>query len=127
MALPFGGVGTLGGVLLGLLIVVAALGVLTLFGRRRQAQRRGATRRLAAVETLVLRITTGSSGVPVPPLEGSPSRPIRSTTAMPLDTRPSVAYSGARSGAWPVTTKNWLPAVPDGSDAVLAMATMPRW
>ncbi len=38
VALPFGGVGTLGGVLLGLLIVVAVLGLLTLFGRRRQAR-----------------------------------------------------------------------------------------
>jgi hypothetical protein len=45
VALPFGGVGTIGGVLLGLLIVTAILGVLALFGRRRQAkaqaQRRG--------------------------------------------------------------------------------------
>ncbi|HYI35407.1 MAG TPA: hypothetical protein VEX39_02295 [Thermoleophilaceae bacterium] len=38
VALPFGGVGTLGGVLGGLIIVVAALGVLTLLGRRRQAR-----------------------------------------------------------------------------------------
>jgi hypothetical protein len=37
-ALPFGGVGFLGGLLIGLLIVVAVLGVLTLFGRRRQAK-----------------------------------------------------------------------------------------
>ena len=51
---------------------------------------------------------------------------MRSTTPRPLDTRPSVAYSGVRSGAWPVTTKNWLPAVPGGSAPVLAMATMPR-
>jgi hypothetical protein len=36
--LPFGGVGTIGGVLLGLIIVAAALGLLTLFGRRRQAR-----------------------------------------------------------------------------------------
>jgi hypothetical protein len=36
VALPFGGVGTGGGVLIGLLIVVAALGILTLLGRRRQ-------------------------------------------------------------------------------------------
>ena len=45
VALPFGGVGTIGGVLLGLLIVTAILGVLALLGRRRQAkaqaQRRG--------------------------------------------------------------------------------------
>ncbi|MDQ3644329.1 MAG: hypothetical protein M3356_02330 [Actinomycetota bacterium] len=38
VALPFGGVGTLGAVLLGLLIVAAALGVLILLGRRRQAK-----------------------------------------------------------------------------------------
>ncbi len=38
VALPFGGVGILGGVLLGLLIVILVLGVLTLLGRRRQAR-----------------------------------------------------------------------------------------
>jgi hypothetical protein len=38
VALPFGGVGVGGGLLLGLLIVVAVLGVLTLLGRRRQAK-----------------------------------------------------------------------------------------
>jgi hypothetical protein len=38
VALPFGGVGTLGALLLGLVIVAAVLGVLTLFGRRRQAR-----------------------------------------------------------------------------------------
>ena len=38
IALPFGGVGTLGAVLLGLVIVAAALVVLTLLGRRRQAR-----------------------------------------------------------------------------------------
>ncbi len=36
LALPFGGVGLLGGLLLGLLIVAAVLALLTLFGRRRQ-------------------------------------------------------------------------------------------
>jgi hypothetical protein len=36
IALPFGGVGTAGGVLLGILLVIAILGVLTLVGRRRQ-------------------------------------------------------------------------------------------
>jgi hypothetical protein len=40
VALPFGGVGTLGGMILGLVIVVAALGALTLFGRRRQNKAR---------------------------------------------------------------------------------------
>jgi hypothetical protein len=44
IALPFGGVGTLGGILLGLLIVAAVLGVLALFGRRRQARARAAQR-----------------------------------------------------------------------------------
>ena len=38
VALPFGGVGTIGAVLLGLLIVAAVLGVLTLLGRRRQSK-----------------------------------------------------------------------------------------
>lgn len=38
VALPFGGVGTIGGLLLGLLIVVGALAVLALLGRRRQAK-----------------------------------------------------------------------------------------
>ena len=38
VAMPFGGVGTLGGLLLGLLIVVGALAVLALLGRRRQAK-----------------------------------------------------------------------------------------
>ena len=36
--LPFGGTGAFGALLLGLFIVAAALGVLTLFGRRRQAR-----------------------------------------------------------------------------------------
>jgi hypothetical protein len=38
IALPFGGVGTGGALLLGLLIVLVALGVLIFFGRRRQAR-----------------------------------------------------------------------------------------
>ncbi|HLL85896.1 MAG TPA: hypothetical protein VK387_01135 [Thermoleophilaceae bacterium] len=41
-ALPFGGVGFLGGLLIGILIVVAVLGVLVLLGRRRQARAREA-------------------------------------------------------------------------------------
>jgi hypothetical protein len=40
IALPFGGAGVAGGLLLGLLLVVAALGVLALVGRRRQAKAR---------------------------------------------------------------------------------------
>src|SRR5436305_9402734 len=44
IALPFGGVGVLGGILLGLLIVAAVLGGLALFGRRRQAKARVAQR-----------------------------------------------------------------------------------
>jgi hypothetical protein len=44
IALPFGGVGTLGGILLGLLIVAAVLGVLALVGRRRQEKARAAQR-----------------------------------------------------------------------------------
>lgn len=38
IALPFGGVGIGGGLLLGLLLVVVILGILTLLGRRRQAK-----------------------------------------------------------------------------------------
>ena len=44
VSLPFGGVGLLGGILVGLLIVVAVLGVLVLFGRRRQARAKAASR-----------------------------------------------------------------------------------
>jgi hypothetical protein len=44
IALPFGGVGTAGGILLGLLIVAAVLGVLALLGRRRQDKARAAQR-----------------------------------------------------------------------------------
>lgn len=40
VALPFGGVGTIGGLLLGILIVIAVLGLLALLGRRRQARAR---------------------------------------------------------------------------------------
>ena len=38
VALPFGGVGTLGAMVLGLLIVIGALALLALLGRRRQAK-----------------------------------------------------------------------------------------
>jgi hypothetical protein len=44
IALPFGGVGTIGGILLGLLIVAAVLGTLALLGRRRQDKARAAQR-----------------------------------------------------------------------------------
>ena len=40
VALPFGGVGTIGGLLLGILIVFAVLGAMALLGRRRQARAR---------------------------------------------------------------------------------------
>jgi len=42
IALPFGGVGTFGAILLGLLVVAAILGVLTVLGRRRQAKAQAA-------------------------------------------------------------------------------------
>lgn len=42
VALPFGGVGLIGGIFLGLVIVAAILGVLALLGRRRQARARAA-------------------------------------------------------------------------------------
>ncbi len=44
VALPFGGVGFLGGLLAGVLIVIAVLGVLVLLGRRRQAKAKAAAR-----------------------------------------------------------------------------------
>jgi hypothetical protein len=44
IALPFGGVGTIGAILLGLLIVAAVLGTLALVGRRRQEKARVAQR-----------------------------------------------------------------------------------
>jgi hypothetical protein len=40
ISLPFGGIGVGGGLLLGLLVVVIALGILALVGRRRQAKAR---------------------------------------------------------------------------------------
>jgi hypothetical protein len=42
VALPFGGVGAAGAVLIGVLIVAVALGVLALLGRRRQAKAKAA-------------------------------------------------------------------------------------
>src|SRR3954469_17294007 len=47
VALPFGGVGFLGAMLIGVLIIVVALGVLTLFGRRRQARAKASAREQA--------------------------------------------------------------------------------
>jgi len=47
IALPFGGVGTLVGLLLGVVIVVAILAVLALFGRRRQAKAQAKARETA--------------------------------------------------------------------------------
>jgi hypothetical protein len=44
VALPLGGVGTFAGLALGLVIVLAILGLLTLFGRRRQAKAQAAAR-----------------------------------------------------------------------------------
>jgi hypothetical protein len=44
VALPFGGVGTAGAILLGVVLVIAVLGVLTLFGRRRQKRALAARR-----------------------------------------------------------------------------------
>lgn len=40
IALPFGGVGTLGGLLLGIIVIVVVLGIMALLGRRRQARAR---------------------------------------------------------------------------------------
>jgi hypothetical protein len=44
VALPFGGIGLLGGLLIGLVIVTAALGVLVLLGRRRQSRAKAEAR-----------------------------------------------------------------------------------
>lgn len=40
IALPFGGVGTIGGLLLGIIVIVAILALLALLGRRRQSRAR---------------------------------------------------------------------------------------
>jgi hypothetical protein len=50
VALPFGGIGTLGAVLIGVLIIVVALGILTLLGRRRQKNAREKQREQAAAQ-----------------------------------------------------------------------------
>jgi hypothetical protein len=50
VALPFGGIGTLGAILIGVLIIVVALGILTLFGRRRQARARENAREQARTQ-----------------------------------------------------------------------------
>ncbi len=42
IALPFGGVSLVGGILLGIVVVLAVLGVMALLGRRRQARARAA-------------------------------------------------------------------------------------
>jgi hypothetical protein len=55
IALPFGGVGTLGGILLGLLVVAAVLGVLALLGRRRQDRARVAAQERAEQQRRMLR------------------------------------------------------------------------
>jgi hypothetical protein len=50
IALPFGGVGTIGGMLLGVVVIVVILGVLTLVGRRRQAKARTRAREQAQAQ-----------------------------------------------------------------------------
>jgi hypothetical protein len=50
VALPFGGVGTFGALLIGVLIVVVAMGILTLFGRRRQAKAKDKAREQARLQ-----------------------------------------------------------------------------
>jgi hypothetical protein len=47
VALPFGGVGFLGALLIGVLIILVVLGALTLFGRRRQARAKANAREQA--------------------------------------------------------------------------------
>ena len=55
IALPFGGVGTLPAILIGVVIIVAALGVLTLFGRRRQNKAREKAREQSRSQAKALR------------------------------------------------------------------------
>jgi hypothetical protein len=55
VALPFGGVGTLGALLIGFVIIVAVLGVLTLLGRRRQARAQEAARTSARANSARLK------------------------------------------------------------------------
>ena len=55
IALPFGGVGTIGAILLGLLIVAAVLGVLVVLGRRRQARARVTAQERAEEQRRLLR------------------------------------------------------------------------
>ncbi len=50
IALPFGGVSSLGAVLIGVLIIVLVLGALTLFGRRRQSRARESAREQARLQ-----------------------------------------------------------------------------
>ena len=50
VALPFGGVGSLGALLIGVLIIVLVLGGLTLFGRRRQSRARETAREQARLQ-----------------------------------------------------------------------------
>jgi hypothetical protein len=47
VSLPFGGLGVIGGILIGILIVAAVLGALALIGRRRQAKAKAAHRERA--------------------------------------------------------------------------------
>ncbi|MEA2448357.1 MAG: hypothetical protein QOG63_289 [Thermoleophilaceae bacterium] len=51
VALPFGGVGTLAAILIGVAIIVIALGILTLLGRRRQAKAKTKQREQAAAQS----------------------------------------------------------------------------
>ena len=51
IALPFGGVGTLAAILIGVVIIVVALGILTLVGRRRQGKARDRAREQAAAQS----------------------------------------------------------------------------
>jgi hypothetical protein len=55
VSLPFGGVGTLGALLIGFVIIVAVLGVLTLLGRRRQARAQESARAQARETSARLR------------------------------------------------------------------------
>lgn len=50
IALPFGGIGSLGAILIGVLIIVVVLGALTLFGRRRQSRAQANAREQARLQ-----------------------------------------------------------------------------
>jgi hypothetical protein len=127
IALPFGGLGLAPGVLLGLFVAIAGVAIAATVGRRRR-DRAAATapsgKKSKLADSVALRITTGLVGAPS--CGGSVgSFAIVSTPRRLPTTFPTSAYCGGSAAFAVVTMKNWLPDVPDGSVAVLAIATVP--